>query len=124
MRRRLGSRRRSRRGQVGVGRSPCQRSSHGRGLAAHTGTHAPSLYRFLRTLAGFGIVTEGDARRFALTPLGEALKTGAPGAARSTLLAFGGPAFWRTWEEIGYPLETGKPAFDHVFAGTPFFEAA
>src|SRR5918993_2179170 len=90
-------------------------------LAAQTGTHAPSLYRFLRTLANFGIVTEGDAQRFALTPLGEALKTGAPGAARSTLLAFGGPAFWRTWEEIGYSLETGKPAFDHVW-GTPFFD--
>jgi hypothetical protein len=90
-------------------------------LAAQTGTHAPSLYRFLRTLANFGIVAEGDAQRFALTPLGEALKTGAPGAARSTLLAFGGPAFWRTWEEIGYSLETGKPAFDRVW-GTPFFD--
>src|SRR5215203_5489380 len=54
-------------------------------LAARTGTHAPSLYRFLRTIAGFGIVTQKGAQRFALTPLGEALKTGAPGAARSTL---------------------------------------
>lgn len=90
-------------------------------LSAQTGTHAPSLYRFLRTLANFGIVTEGEAHRFALTPLGEALQTGAPGAARSTLLAFGGPAFWRTWEEIGYSLETGKPAFDRVW-GTPLFD--
>jgi hypothetical protein len=90
-------------------------------LAAQTGTHAPTLYRFLRTLANFGIVTEGEAQRFALTPLGEALKTGAPGAARSTLLAFGGAPFWRTWEEIGYSLETGKPAFDRVW-GTPFFD--
>ena len=90
-------------------------------LSAQTGTHAPSLYRFLRTLAHFGIVAEGDAHRFALTPLGEALKTGAPGAARSTLLAFGGPAFWRTWEEIGYSLETGKPAFDRVW-GKPLFD--
>ena len=90
-------------------------------LAARTGTDAPSLYRFLRTIAGFGLVTERDPQRFALTPLGEALKTGAPGAARSTLLAFGGPAFWRTWEEIGYSLETGKPAFEHVW-GTPFFD--
>jgi hypothetical protein len=90
-------------------------------LAARTGTHAPSLYRFLRTIAGFGIVTESEAHEFDLTPLGEALKTGAPGAARSTLLAFGGPAFWRTWEEIGYSLETGKPAFDRVW-GMPFFD--
>jgi hypothetical protein len=90
-------------------------------LAAATGTHAPSLYRFMRTLAGFGILDEVQGQRFALTPLGEALKTGAPGSARSTLLAFGGPSFWRTWEEVIYSLETGKPAFEKVW-GVPFFD--
>ena len=90
-------------------------------LAVRTGSHAPSLYRFLRTIASLGILTEAEGERFSLTPLGEALKTGAPGAARSTLLAFGGPAFWRTWEEIGYSLDTGKPAFDHVW-GMPLFD--
>jgi len=90
-------------------------------LAPVTGTHAPTLHRFLRTLAGFGILAEGDGQRFALTPLGEALKTGAPGAARSTLIAFGGPAFWRSWEEILYSLETGKPGFDKVW-GMPVFD--
>ncbi|HEY7291746.1 MAG TPA: methyltransferase [Vicinamibacterales bacterium] len=90
-------------------------------LASATGTHPPTLYRFLRTLASFGVFTESDGQRFALTPLGEALKTGAPGNARSTLIAFGGPAFWRTWEEIIYSLETGKPAFDKVW-GMPVFD--
>ena len=33
----------------------------------------------MRTLASLGVLTEDDSRRFALTPLGEALKTGAPG---------------------------------------------
>jgi hypothetical protein len=45
-------------------------------LAPVTGTHAPTLHRFMRTLAGLGILTEGDGQRFALTPLGEALKDG------------------------------------------------
>jgi len=90
-------------------------------LATATGTHAPSLYRFMRTLSSLGILTEGEEQRFALTPLGEALKTGAPGAARSTLIAFGGPAFWRSWEEIVYSLETGKPGFDKVW-GMPIFD--
>ena len=40
-------------------------------LAGATRTHAPSLHRLMRTLAGLGIVTERDAQRFALTPLGE-----------------------------------------------------
>ena len=84
-------------------------------LAPVTGMDATTLHRFMRTLAGFGIFTERDGQRFALTPLGDALKTGAPGSARSTLIAFGGPAFWRTWESILYSLETGKSAFEKTW---------
>ena len=90
-------------------------------LAGPTHTHAPSLHRLMRTLAGLGILTERDSQRFALTPLGEALKTGAPGSARATLLAFCGRWFWRGWEEIVYSLETGKPGFDKAL-GMPLFE--
>ena len=90
-------------------------------LAGATRMHAPSLHRLMRTLASLGILTERDAQRFALTPLGEALKTGAPGSARATLIAFGGPWFWRGWEEILYSLETGKTGFEKAF-GMPVFE--
>src|SRR5262249_39510562 len=55
-------------------------------LAEPTATHAPSLYRLMRTLASLGILTEDAAHRFALTPLGEALQTGAPGCAHATIL--------------------------------------
>ena len=90
-------------------------------LAPVLSAHAPSLHRFMRTLAGLGILTEGDGKRFALTPLGQALQTGAPGAARSTVLAFGGVGFSRPWEEIFYSLETGKPGFDKTW-GMPIFD--
>jgi hypothetical protein len=90
-------------------------------LAGATGTHAPTLHRLMRTLAGLGILTERDAQRFALTSLGEALKTGAPGSARATQLAFCGPAFWRSWEEMPYSLETGKTGFEKAW-GMPVFE--
>ena len=81
--------------------------------------YAPSLHRLLRALAGLGILTERDGQRFALTSLGEALKTDAPGSARATLMAFCGPAFWRGWE-IVYSLETGKTGFERAH-GMPFF---
>jgi hypothetical protein len=81
-------------------------------LAGTAGVHGPSLHRLMRTLAGLGILTERDRQQFALTPLGEALKTGAPGSARATLLAFCGPAFWHSWEEFVYSLETGKTGFE------------
>lgn len=90
-------------------------------LSDATGTHAPSLHRLMRTLAGLGILTEREAQRFALTPVGEALKTGAPGSARATLMAFCGPAFWRSWEELPYSLETGKTGFEKS-AGMPLFD--
>lgn len=90
-------------------------------IAGATGTHAPSLHRLMRTLAGLGILTEGDAQRFALTPLGEALKTGAPGSARATLMTLAGPFGWRAFEEILYSLETGKTGFEKAF-GMPAFD--
>jgi methyltransferase family protein len=89
-------------------------------LAGSMRMHAPSLHRLMRTLASLGILTERDEQRFALTPLGEALKTGAPGAARGTLIAFGG-TFWHGWEEILYSLETGNTGF-HKAHGMPLFE--
>jgi O-methyltransferase domain/Dimerisation domain len=90
-------------------------------LAGSTGTHAPSLHRLMRALAGLGILTERDALRFALTPLGEALKTGAPGSARATLVSLAGQWCWRSWEEILYSLQTGKTGFEKAF-GMPVFE--
>jgi len=90
-------------------------------LAGATRTHAPALHRLMRTLAGLGILTERHEQRFALTPLGEALKTGAPGSARATLIAFCGEAFWHSWEEIVYSFETGKTGFEKAH-GMPLFE--
>ena len=107
--------------QTRPGRSPGDGPRSAAELAGPTGTHAPSLHRLMRTLASLGILTERDAQRFALTPLGEALKTGAPGSARATLIAFCGPWFWHGWEEILYSLETGKTGFEKAF-GMPVFE--
>jgi hypothetical protein len=90
-------------------------------LAAATGTHAPSLYRVLRTLAGLGVVTEPEEQRFALTPLGEALQTGAPGAARAAILTLGGDWTWRGWERFLYSVETGRSGLEAA-SGMSVFE--
>src|SRR5262245_27031671 len=71
-------------------------------LAGPTGTHAPSLYRLMRTLANLGILTEDGARRFGLTPLGDALKTGAPGCARATILTIASEWWVRGFGELLY----------------------
>ena len=55
-------------------------------IAEATGTNPRALHRFMRTLANFGILTHAADQKLALTPLGDALQTDAPGSARSTIL--------------------------------------
>lgn len=81
-------------------------------LAGPMQVHAPSLHRLMRTLASLGILTERSEQSFALTPLGEALKTGAPGSARSSLLTLGSDWFQTSFDHIIYSIQTGKTAFE------------
>ena len=91
-------------------------------LAKETGTLGSALHRLRRLLAGLGILkTEPDGQRFALTPLGEAMKSGAPGAAHATLLSLAGPVFWKAFGEYMHSLETGKTAFEKAY-GMPVFD--
>jgi hypothetical protein len=90
-------------------------------LAAPTGTHAPSLYRLMRTLANLGILTEDVTRCFALTPIGDALKTGAPGSARATILTIAGEWWSRGFGHLLYSVQTGKSGFEKSL-GMPVFD--
>jgi hypothetical protein len=90
-------------------------------LAGPTGTHAPSLYRLMRTLASLGILTENATHQFALTPVGEALKTGAPGAARATILTLANETWVRGFSQLPYSVQTGKSGYEKLF-GMPVFD--
>jgi len=79
-------------------------------LAAEADADPESLHRLLRALASQGVVTENEPRQFALTPLGAALRTDAPGAARSTIMTLAGDWQWKAWDHFLYSLQTGKPA--------------
>src|SRR5947209_196762 len=88
-------------------------------LSGPTGTHERALHRLMRTLSSLGVFTEGPGGRFGLTELGEALKAGAPGSARPSILSFGGWA-WNAFGEMGYSVESGKSAFTKVYGMPPF----
>ena len=90
-------------------------------LAKKTATHAPSLGRFLRTLASMGVLTEDESHRFALTPIGRALRTGAPGAARATILTLAHPSWIAGFSEMLHSLEAGRSAYEKTF-GMNIFE--
>jgi hypothetical protein len=83
-------------------------------LADATGAHAPTLARFLRTLAALGLcATEADGR-VRLTPRGEVLRADAPGSVRPYALAIHAPHVDRAWDDLPEAVRTGEPAFPRV----------
>jgi hypothetical protein len=90
-------------------------------LASETGTHAGALYRLMRTLASLGLLIEEDGHQFALTELGQALRSDAPGAARAAVLTLAGDWIWRGFEHLLYSVETGKSGLEHSL-GEPMFD--
>ncbi len=83
-------------------------------LAAELRLSPPHLRRCLRGLAGIGICEELADGRFALTELGRSLRKGAPSRLGEKVEIVVGQ-YWLPWAELLATLETGKPAFDHVF---------
>ncbi len=76
-------------------------------IAAKAGAHAPSLYRVMRMLASFGVFKEGPQRHFALTPVGDLLKTDVPGSLRYMAMMFGEEFSTRAYEHIAECLRSG-----------------
>lgn len=83
-------------------------------LAAALGLSPPHLLRFLRGLATLGICEERSDGSFALTSLGQALKSGSPSrlAEKVTIVV---EQYWRPWADLVSTLQTGAPSFDYVF---------
>jgi SAM-dependent methyltransferase len=80
-------------------------------LAAATGTHASSLRRVLRLLASVGVFDEREDGSFALTPLGDALRSDVPFSSRASVMLFAGVGIQDSWKELEYCVRTGQPAF-------------
>jgi len=88
-------------------------------LAKVTSTHAPSLRRVLRLLVSVAVLTEEADGRFALTPIGACLQTNIAGSMHAAVLLFGGITD-KAWGDLLYSVETGNPAFHHVFGMDSF----
>ena len=88
-------------------------------IAQITATHAPALYRVMRTLASLRFFVEDAEHRFALRPLGAALKSGTPSHAAA--LTLGGELLTRSLDNVLYSVQTGKTAFERSF-GMPLFD--
>jgi hypothetical protein len=89
-------------------------------LAQATQTHAPSLYRLMRALAGLGVFVEDEDGAYATTTLGRCLVSGSPGALRARAI-LNGEDWYRGWGGLLHSVRTGETAFDHLY-GMPWWE--
>jgi O-methyltransferase/methyltransferase family protein len=83
-------------------------------LATATRTHPHSLYRVLRALASVGIFSEDADQRFALTPLGDCLRSDAPEPVGPWAVFIGQPEYWQAWGYLLDSVRTGEHAFRHA----------
>ena len=95
-------------------------SQHIDKLAQATGADVQSLYRLMRALAGVGVFTEVEDRRFWLTPIGEYLQTENPKSLHALAILWGEEQY-QAWADIVYSVKTGQCAYEHQ-NGISFFD--
>jgi SAM-dependent methyltransferase len=89
-------------------------------LAPALGVDQGALYRLLRALEFLGVVREPEPGRFALTSLGERLRSDHPGAAHDEILMTG-EVFWSWWGGLEHSIRTGEPSVPGI-EGVSAFE--
>src|SRR5689334_7245884 len=90
-------------------------------LASLTGTQERTLYRLLRANASVGVFAELDDHRFAQTPLSEPLRSNARPCMRNMAMMLTDDWHIRSWEQLPWCVETGKPA-SYKLNGMPMFD--
>jgi hypothetical protein len=83
-------------------------------LAEAASAHPASLHRVLRALAGVGVLHEGDDGRFALTAVGECLRSDAAEPVGGWAAYVGRPSHWQAWGALLHAVQTGEHAFRAV----------
>ncbi len=77
-------------------------------LAERTNLDAGALHRVLRAVAMLGVVREVAPHTYALEPIGELLRSDAPGSMRALLDAETAPGHWLPWMHLDACLRTGR----------------
>jgi len=78
-------------------------------LARAVGADPQALYRVLRLLASLGVFAEVAPDSFALTPLGETLRSDSPGSVRNFAITETAPGHWLPWGRLHESVRSGRP---------------
>jgi hypothetical protein len=88
-------------------------------MAHATQSDPASLFRLLRCLASVGVLSQVEKRSFALTRLGQALRSHVPGSLKATVITLG-EVHYQACGSLLHTVRTGSPAFKHVFGASLF----
>lgn len=89
-------------------------------IAQQVGAHAPTLYRLLRALSDHGVFSEGPGDRFALTPMGESLRSDGSHSLRRWAIWTGARFYRHAWSDLEQAVRTGEPSFARVHGADLF----
>lgn len=78
-------------------------------VAKAIGTDPSATYRLMRGVASVGVLSAEAGRKFALTPVGEVLRSDVPQSMRSLIMAEMAPGHWLPWANLEEAVKTGRP---------------
>lgn len=88
-------------------------------LAREVGAQPGPLFRTLRALVAVGVFSLDSSGRFALTPVGELLRSDVPDSLAASAI-FQGEEPYRAFGDLLHTVRTGETAFDHMFGAGHF----
>jgi hypothetical protein len=92
--------------------SPPQESA---ALARAVGADATALTRLLRTLVSLGILAQPHPQTYALTSLGDVLRSDHPGSMRDLLIAVTDTPHVQAWSKLHESVSSGQPMVPALF---------
>jgi len=95
--------------RLGVPDQLVDRPRTSREVAKAVGADPQALFRLMRMLASIGVFAMDGQERFALTPLGETLRSGVPGSVKNFAIAETAPGHWQPWGKMFEAIKSGKP---------------
>lgn len=92
-------------------------------LSSAIGAHERALHRLLRALTSLDVLQEKDDGAFALTEIGNLLRSDVSNSLRSAILLYGGRRHWTAWGQLLDSVKSGSTAFAGRSSGA-FLEMA
>ena len=89
-------------------------------VAKAAGSDPDATHRLMRALVSKGVLRQRRDERFALTRIGQALRSDTDGSLREMVLFGAHPVRWQDWGNLLYSVQTGETSTSKL-RGMPFF---